>query len=275
MPNIIEITKDFPPTRERTVLVELLRVVGNLQNAGINLVICGGWVPFLKELARHSQTAHSMSLDIDLLLRAANRDRGTIDRMNLLLSQTLAFQRNPDSTFRYEKEVEGNIVQLDLMADLPRVQEDQSVMKFHGVNASLDLCLVDGGEELDDHVETIRINWRDGERIESCDLTIPDPAGFLILKTAVCRYREKPKDPYDIYYYCRYSEDPALVRQRLESSKALPSIERTLAALQRMFGYEDSKWVEMVLDHMNIAGDDRDREARFIVRAIMKTIVGL
>jgi hypothetical protein len=96
MPNIIEITKDFPPTRERTVLVELLRVVGNLQNAGINLVICGGWVPFLKELARHSQTAHSMSLDIDLLLRAANRDRGTIDRMNLLLSQTLAFQRNPD-----------------------------------------------------------------------------------------------------------------------------------------------------------------------------------
>ncbi len=274
MPNVIEITKDFPPTRERTVLVELLRVVGDLQRAGISLVVCGGWVPFLKELARQNHTVHSMSLDIDLLLRAAARDRESIDIVSLLLSQRLEFQRNQDSTFRYEKEVEGNIVQLDLMADLPRVQEDESVMKFHGVNTSLDLCLVDGGEELDDHVETIRINWRDGEHIETCDLTIPDAAGFLILKTAVCRYREKPKDPYDIYYYCRYSDDPALISERLESCKAQPAIGRTIGALRRMFEYEDSKWVEMVLDHMNITGDDRDREARFIVRAVMKTIVG-
>jgi hypothetical protein len=275
MPNVIEITKDFPPTRERTVLVELLRVVGALQRAGISLVVCGGWVPFLKELARQNHTAHSMSLDIDLLLRAAARDRESIDIVSLLLSQRLEFQRNQDSTFRYEKEVEGNIVQLDLMADLQRAQEDESVMKFHGVNTSLNLCLVDGGEELDDHVETIRISWRDGEHIETCDLTIPDAAGFLILKTAVCRYREKPKDPYDIYYYCRYSDDPALISERLESCKAQPAIGRTIGALRRMFEYEDSKWVEMVLNHMNVTGDDRDREARFIVRAVMKTIAGL
>jgi hypothetical protein len=97
----------------------------------------------------------------------------------------------------------------------------------------------------------------------------------LILKTAVCRYREKPKDPYDIYYYCRYSDDPALISERLESCKAQPAIGRTIGALRRMFEYEDSKWVEMVLDHMNVTGNDRDREARFIVRAVMKTIVGL
>jgi hypothetical protein len=42
-----------------------------------------------------------------------------------------------------------------------------------------------------------------------------------------------------------------------------------------MFGYEDSKWVEMVPDHMNVKGNEPDREARFIVRAVMKTIVGL
>ena len=56
MPNVIEITKDFPPTRERTVLVELLRVVSDLQRAGISLVVRGGWVPFLKELARQNHT---------------------------------------------------------------------------------------------------------------------------------------------------------------------------------------------------------------------------
>src|ERR1700687_752547 len=100
MANVIDITKDFSPTRERTVLVELLRVARNLQTAGINAVICGGWVPFLKELARKSQTAHSMSLDIDLLFRAASRDRETIDRIKLLLSDTLEFQRSANETFR-------------------------------------------------------------------------------------------------------------------------------------------------------------------------------
>jgi hypothetical protein len=275
MPSVIEITKDFPPSRERAVLLELLRVVTGLQEAGISFVICGGWVPFLKELARQHHTAHSMSLDIDLVLRAAARERESIDRVSLLLAETLAFRRDRDSSFRYEKDVDGNIVQLDLMADVPRVQEDQAVMKFQGIFSSLDLCLIDGGEELGDHVEPIRIDWRDGECTGSSEFLIPDAAGFLILKTAVCHFREKPKDPYDIYYYCRYSEDPDGIRLRLEAGKTEPAIERTIAALRRMFGYEDSKWVEMALDHMNISGEDRDREARFIVRAVMKTIVGL
>ena len=73
MPNSIEITKDFPATRERAVLLELLRIMRTLRNEGIDALICGGWVPFLKELARHCHTAHTMSLDIDLLLRAAAR----------------------------------------------------------------------------------------------------------------------------------------------------------------------------------------------------------
>jgi hypothetical protein len=34
MLNIIEITRDFPPTRERTVLIEMLRVVSTLQQSG-------------------------------------------------------------------------------------------------------------------------------------------------------------------------------------------------------------------------------------------------
>ena len=30
----------------------------------------------------------------------------------------------------------------------------------------------------------------------------------------------------------------------------------------------DSRWVEMVLNHMNAVGDEREREAQFIVRTI-------
>jgi len=62
----IHITKDFPPAREKAVLLELLNIMRALQQENIDAVICGGWVPFLKELARDSQTSHSMSFDIDV-----------------------------------------------------------------------------------------------------------------------------------------------------------------------------------------------------------------
>jgi hypothetical protein len=96
-----------------------------------------------------------------------------------------------------------------------------------------------------------------------------------MLKAEVCRYRETAKDPYDIYYYCRYSEDPDLIRQKLEANIVEPAVRRTVDALQKMFRYEDSKWVELALDHMSIAGEERDREARFIVRAIARIVEGL
>jgi hypothetical protein len=87
MSNEIEITKDFPPSRERAVLLELLAVTQALKRDGIDAVICGGWVPFLKELARDSQTSHSMSFDIDVLLRAKARERESVDRINFEISR--------------------------------------------------------------------------------------------------------------------------------------------------------------------------------------------
>jgi hypothetical protein len=41
-----------------------------------------------------------------------------------------------------------------------------------------------------------------------------------------------------------------------------------------MFTHQDSKWVDVVLDHMNITGDDRDREAQFVVCSISRVIEG-
>ncbi|MGA3264154.1 MAG: hypothetical protein ABSC47_08940 [Terracidiphilus sp.] len=262
----------FRPLQNHAVSVlELLRIARNLQDEGIKVVICGGWVPFLKELARENDTAHSMSFDIDLMLREEARGCDIIDRIGMLLTGTLDFKRS-NTTFRYEKTVEDNVVQLDLLADLQRTGNDEPVIKIHGVNTSLDLCMVDGAEKLGDHVEVIQINW---DRIESCNISKPDQVGFLLLKTEVCRFREKSKDPYDIYYYCSHSEDPELIRQRLQAAIAKPAIRRTVDSLQRMFQFEDSKWVELILDHMNIVGDDRDREARFIVRAITRVVEGL
>lgn len=275
MADAIEITKTFPASRERAVLLELLKIARTLKQENIEAVICGGWVPFLKELAKHSQTAHKMSLDIDVLLRAKARERESIDRIKNLLSEPLAFEPSKADAFRYEKNIEGNVVQLDLLADLPRRREDESVVKIQGATSSLQLCLADGAEELGNHIETIQINCRERESLETFEITVPDAVGFLILKTTVARFREKSKDPYDIYYYCRYSQDAATTRQMLASSIQEPAVARTVEALKKMFTHEDSKWVEMVLDEMPVTGDARDREARFVVRAVGRAIEGL
>ena len=140
MPNAIDITNQFPPTRERTVLQELLRVVRNLQNEGIEVVICGGWVPFLKQLARESETAHSISLDIDLLFRKVARERDVVDRIKTLLVGGMEFERSRTHAFRYEKKVEGNVVQLDLLADFARTDNDEPVRRIQGLESSL-ICV--------------------------------------------------------------------------------------------------------------------------------------
>jgi hypothetical protein len=102
-----------------------------------------------------------------------------VDRIKALLSKSLAYAATKDASFRYEKKVDGNIVQLDLLTDLPRIKEDESVFKVYGTNSSIDLCLVDGAEHLKDHVETLRINVRDGDRVESFEVNVPDAVGFL------------------------------------------------------------------------------------------------
>jgi hypothetical protein len=139
----------------------------------------------------------------------------------------------------------------------------------------LDLCRVDGAEDLRDHVEVLRINLRDGEKAEAFEITVPDAVGFLLLKTTVARFREEPKDAYDIYYYCRYSEDPVLIRAMLAKTIDEPAIARTVGDLKAKFSHLDSKWVEMVLDEMSLTGEDRDREAQFVVRSVGRAIEGL
>jgi hypothetical protein len=133
MSNAIEITKDFPPSRERTVLLELLAVTQALKKEGIDAVVCGGWVPFLKELARDCQTSHSMSFDIDVILRAQAREREAVDRVEALLSKSFAYQPDKDKSFRYQKTIDGNRVQLDLLADVTRIKEDEAILKIHGL----------------------------------------------------------------------------------------------------------------------------------------------
>jgi hypothetical protein len=195
MANEIQITKNFPPSRERAVLLEPLAVTQALEKERIDAIVCGGWVPFLKELARDSQSSHSMSFDIDVLLRAKARERESVDRIKTLLSKSLAYERDKNEPFRYQKTVDGNPIQLDLLADVARVREDDVILKVQGVNASLDLCRVDGGDDLNDHVETLHIKVRDGDNVETFEIVVPDSVGFLLLKTRLVTPAKIPRMP--------------------------------------------------------------------------------
>ena len=82
------------------------------------------------------------------------------------------------------------------MTDLSRIKEDESIFKVYGTNRSIDLCLVDGAEDLKDHVEILRINVRDGDRVESLEINVPDAVGFLLLKTTVGHFRAQRQGTY-------------------------------------------------------------------------------
>jgi hypothetical protein len=87
--------------------LRLLAVTQALKKEGIDGVVCGGWVPFLKELTRDSHPSHSMSFDIDVLLRAKARERESVDRIQTLLSKSLAYERDKNESFRTKRPSTG------------------------------------------------------------------------------------------------------------------------------------------------------------------------
>jgi hypothetical protein len=89
-------------------------------------------------------------------------------------------------------------------------------------------------------------------------------------KTTVGHYREESKDAYDIYYYCRYSEDSVTIREMLANAVDEPAIARTVRDLKTKFIEIDSKWIEMILDEMSLIGQERDREAQFVIRTMKR-----
>lgn len=65
-----------------------------------------------------------------------------MDRIKTLLSKSLAYEPDRESSFRYQKTIDGNPIQLDLLADVARIRQHEAIVKIQGLNTSLDLCCV-------------------------------------------------------------------------------------------------------------------------------------
>lgn len=127
------------------------------------------------------------------------------------------------------------------------------------------------------HIEAIELAYEDEHGVvRNVTMTVPDPVGFLILKSQVTYSREDPKDAYDMLYYCTHSEKPAVIHEMLKSSLHEPAVRAAAQRIKDIFQYPDSKWVEMVLNHERVQdADERDRRSRLIVASMMKVVDGL
>ena len=96
-----------------------------------------------------------------------------------------------------------------------------------------------------------------------------------MLKAEVTKFRQKVKDPYDIYYYCTHCEDSEAIRHGLLAAIESPGVRETIRRLHWLFQYPDSEWVIRILDYAQVQGLERDREALRVVRTMGRIIDGL
>ena len=276
MGNGIAITDQFPDSLERSVLLEALKVFERLRQEGIDVILCGGWVPFLKELVRRGKSNHKMSVDIEILLPPEMLSAEQIDALGAVLIGSLAYSRSHENPCRLEKEVNQRIIELDLIVSLEPADPQEMITKLPGGKWKMDAAIADGGPTVLNHLEVIEVRYEEDHAAKRVALRIPDAVGFFILKSAVTYHREKSKDAYDIYYYCAFSDEPEDIRMKLRASLTENAVLAAISRVKRIFEYPDSKWVEMVLDHLGIQGElERDREAHAIVRAVMAIVADL
>src|SRR6266576_86624 len=103
-----------------------------------------------------------MSLDIDVVFPESSRIAGKVDAVRETLLTDLMFRISEATSSKLQKRVGADLIELDLLADLPRDGHDNAVVKVYGETASLDLALLDGGHNLLPHIEEITINNQKG-----------------------------------------------------------------------------------------------------------------
>jgi hypothetical protein len=276
MENPIRISDRFPDSLERSVLLEALKVFERLRQEGIDVILCGGWVPFLKELVRRGQSDHKMSVDIDILLPPDLFSAEKIDALGAVLMGSLAYGRSRKSPCRLEKEINQRVIELDLIVSLDPADPQEMIRKLPGGRWDMDAAIADGGPTVLNHLEVIEIVYEEDQAPKHVALRIPDAVGFFILKSAVTYHREKSKDAYDLYYYCAFSDELENIRQKLRASLDESAVRAAISRVRQIFKYPDSKWVDMVLDHLGIQGEmEREREAHAIVKTVMAVVADL
>jgi len=182
-----------------SVMLELIHLLGEYRN---DIVVIGGWVPFL--LLADASVEHIGSMDVDLALNHRTlQDSGYRTIQQLLVDRGYRQGKQPFTFYRpvqaHGREI---IVQVDLLAGeyagagrKHRTQPIQDVRarKARGCDLAFDIATE----------VTIEGSLPEGGQ-DSATVRVASMVPFIVMKGIALADRLKAKDAWDIYFCTRY-----------------------------------------------------------------------
>jgi hypothetical protein len=273
------VTKDYQDqdsvTAARSVIIELAHILGEYRT---NIVVVGGWVPYL--LLPEAVEPHIGSLDVDLALDHRHFAEDGYKTIKVLL-ESHGYGLRPDGqpfVFFKDVTVAGKVikVEVDLLAGeyhgtagKHRTQRVQDVMprKALGCDLAFEQPVV----------VTLNGPLPDGS-LDRVEIQVAGLSAFIVMKAMAMRDRLSPKDPYDIVFCLRHCHMPALI-SRFNAVAERGRVKEAERILADQFASTNHVGPRQVVDFLGIKDPEEQervkRDAFERVQALLKKLLAL
>jgi hypothetical protein len=180
----------------RSAIIELMTVLGEYRE---ELVLVGGWVPFLAiDAPEDPLDRHPGSADVDIVLDHEELKEVGYETIARRLEDA-GYEQVGEQPFQFSKTVNGVVVHIDLLAGQyagtgkkHRTQKIQDVKARKARGADLVFQIGPDKREISGQLP-------DGSH-DRVIVPIASVVPFIIMKSFAMEDRMKPKDPFDIWY---------------------------------------------------------------------------
>lgn len=180
----------------RSAIIELMTVLGEYRD---ELVLVGGWVPFLAmDAPEDTLDRHPGSSDVDIVLDHQALEEAGYETIAKRLGDA-GYEPTGDQPFQFSKTIRGVVVHIDLLAGQyagsgkkHRTQKIQDVKARKARGADLVFQISPDKREIGGQLP-------DGNH-DCVVVPIASVVPFIIMKCFAMDDRMKPKDPFDIWY---------------------------------------------------------------------------
>jgi hypothetical protein len=225
-------------TRARAELA-LVRLLHELRNENVLLVILGGLTPEILARDDDSIPEHLGTTDVDILLIThidPHADLGGVERA----LNRMSFRPDPtEDGWRWRGPVDGVTVKLEFLCDLPDHRE-REIIRPRGCTTLAAANLRGPGYVTNDFtLQTLTGELTDGTQI-AVDARFAGLSGYLLSKCVALRARAATKDYYDFAYvllHNRAGGPEQAARRLLDGALAdtLPSLRATLIEVRERY----------------------------------------
>jgi hypothetical protein len=266
---------DYPPDAveaAKSVLVELVHVLGEYRD---DMVIVGGWVPFL---LMPDSTGHVGSTDVDVALNHL----AETDEAYARISESLRandYRQDEDQPFIWYRDVDAGgerpvTVEVDFLAGeyggrgkQHRTQHVQGLQprKARGV----DLLF----EEVAERDVEARLP---SGAVDSVTVKVAGVVPYIVMKSAALNSRIKQKDAYDIWFVlANYPGGVSAVVESFAPFATHGLVVEAIAVLERKFESPDHFGPSSVAQFLEQTGEDAELTKRDAYERVQALIAGL